>query len=61
VDLGELSMMQLRLDRIAFLDSPTFVIVPADSPWQEFDRVTVERDRGQQASPLPSMEQWADC
>ncbi|GIJ49737.1 hypothetical protein Val02_66230 [Virgisporangium aliadipatigenens] len=59
VGLGELSMMRLRLERIAFLDSEAFVIKPDGAIWQEFDRVSVERDRGRQVSPLPSQEEWA--
>ena len=56
VELGELAMMQLRLGWIAFLDSPTFVVLPEGAVWQAFDRVTVERQRGRQAPALPSEE-----
>ncbi len=56
VELGELAMMQLRLGWIAFLDWPTFVVLPDGADWQAFDRVTVERQRGRQAPTLPSEE-----
>jgi hypothetical protein len=59
VQLGELDMMRLRLDQMAFLGSHTFRVHPEDATWENFDRVIVARDRGRQAPPLPSSEEMA--
>ena len=48
--------LQLRLERIAFLDFQAFVVLPAAADWRAFNRVTVERHRGRRAPSLPSEE-----
>jgi hypothetical protein len=58
VQLGELDMMRLRLDQMAFLGPDTFRVHPEGAGSEGFDRVIVGRDRGRKA-PLPSSQEMA--